>query len=159
MRADDEADYVEYVTARLPALQRTAYLLCGDAHQSDDIVQTTLTSLYRHWRRARAADNIDTYVHRMLGRVSLDEKRGRWSRVSLLAEAPEAMAAPGPSVEERDAVERLLVRLPYAQRAVLVLRFACDLSVEETAATLRCSAGNVKSLGRTPYPCTSAVTG
>ena len=40
---------------------------------------------------------------------------------------------------------RALERLPKGQRAVLVLRYFSDLSVEDTAAVLGCSTGNVKS--------------
>ncbi|GIG92923.1 SigE family RNA polymerase sigma factor [Plantactinospora endophytica] len=145
MRADGETEYVEYVTARLPALHRTAYLLCGDAHRADDIVQATITALYRHWRRARSVENLDGYVHRILVRKHLDEVRGPWARVRLMFETPDRPASPEASVEDRDTVHRLLGGLTGAQRAVLVLRFACDLSVQEVAAVLNTSTGNVKS--------------
>ncbi|MBE1492086.1 SigE family RNA polymerase sigma factor [Plantactinospora soyae] len=145
MRTDGENEYREYVTARLPALHRTAYLLCGDAHRADDIVQTTIIALYRHWRRARAADNIDAYVRRMLVRKYLDEQRGPWARVRLMFDPPDRPTVPNGSVEDRDVLSALLGELPAAQRAVLVLRFYSDLSVEEVAAVLRCSTGNVKS--------------
>src|SRR5262245_61536015 len=75
MKAEAEREYVEYVSARLAHLHRAAYLLCGDGHRADDIVQATLTALYRHWDRATAAQNIDAYVHRILVRRFLDEKR------------------------------------------------------------------------------------
>src|SRR5258708_678970 len=75
MDSDIDRDYVEYVSTRLPVLHRAAYLLCGDGHHADDIVQSTLLALYRHWRRARAADNTDAYVQRMLVRKFLDERR------------------------------------------------------------------------------------
>jgi RNA polymerase sigma-70 factor (sigma-E family) len=145
MRDDDEREYVEYVTARRAGLHWAAYLMCGDGHRADDIVQAAITSLYRKWHRARAADNIDAYVHRILVRKYLDEKRLGWSRVRLLPEAPDSEARPGASVEERDAVRAALARLPHTQRTVLVLRFACDMAVEDVAAVLRCSPSNVRS--------------
>ncbi|MET8836690.1 SigE family RNA polymerase sigma factor [Micromonospora sp. NPDC004540] len=145
MRAEDETEYVGYVTARLPVLHRTAYLLCGDAHQADDIVQTTLTKLYRHWRRAAGADNTDAYVRRMLVRTYLDDRRGGWSRIRLMSETPDRPVPGAPDIEDRQAVRDLLAGLPPTQRAVLTLRFACDLSVAEVAHLLRCSTGNVKS--------------
>jgi len=144
MNAGDEREYAAYVTARLPALHRAAYLLTGDAHRADDIVQATLTCLYVHWRRARAADNTDAYVHRMLTHQFLDEKRLAWSRV-LLGLAHRDRPAPAFPFEDHHLVHEALRKLPKGQRAVLVLRFLCDLSVEETASALRCSAGNVKS--------------
>ena len=58
MNPVDERDYVEYVSARLPVLRRAAYLLSGDRHRTDDVVQATTTELYRRWRRIRAVDNL-----------------------------------------------------------------------------------------------------
>jgi RNA polymerase sigma-70 factor (sigma-E family) len=145
MRSESEREYVEYVTARLPRLHRAAYLLCGDADRADDVVQATLTVLYVQWRRARAADNIDAYVHRMLVRRYFDEKRLAWSRVVLTSSLPDRPTSPPSTVEDREEVTAALGRVPRGQRAVLVLRFFCDLSVEETARALGCSTGNVKS--------------
>lgn len=145
MRPDLEREYVEYVRARLPRLHRTAYLLCADPFQADDIVQATLTALYVHWKRAAAADNLDGYVHRILVRRYLDERRRRWSRVLLGDRLPELPDPAGSGVEERDALLTALRALPKGQRAVVVLRYFGDLSVEATAEALGCSVGNVKS--------------
>jgi RNA polymerase sigma-70 factor (sigma-E family) len=145
MRGDDERQYLEYVTARQDVLRRAAYLMCGDGHRADDLVQNTITALYRNWHRARAADNIDAYVHRILVRKYLDDRRLAWSRVRLVADAPEAAASPAASVEDREVLRAALARLPRTQRTVLVLRFACDMSIQEVATVLRCSAGNVRS--------------
>lgn len=142
MRADHEREFVEYISARLPALRRTAYLLCGDGHRADDIVQSAAASLYRHWRRARSADSVDAYMHRVLVRKYLDEVR-RWSRISLTPSPPDR-AVPAETVEDRDALRIALAGLPRPQRTVLVLRFLCDLSVADTATILGCSQSNVK---------------
>ncbi|WP_067500959.1 SigE family RNA polymerase sigma factor [Actinoplanes sp. TFC3] len=147
MRPDQERDYIEYVTGRLARLHRTAYMLCGDAHRADDIVQTTLTALYTHWKRVATADNIDGYVHSILVRRYLDERRLRWSRVRL-GEVPVHAAVAGAAdhdIVERDALMTALRALPKGQRAVVVLRYFDDLSVEATAEALKCSVGNVKS--------------
>ena len=147
MRPDDEREYVEFVRARLARLHRAAYLLCGDGHRADDIVQATLTDLYVHWKRAAAADNLDGYVHRILVRRYLDDRRRPWSRVNLGDPAPESLPVDPAErgVEDRDELVTALRALPQGQRAVLVLRFLVDLSVEDTARALDCSAGNVKS--------------
>jgi RNA polymerase sigma-70 factor (sigma-E family) len=145
MEDDIDRDYVEYVSARLPVLHRAAYLLCGNGHHADDIVQSTLVALYRNWRRASAADNIDAYVQRMLARKYLDEGRLSWSRVRLLPRLPERGATPDTNVEVRDELVTALAQLPDGQRAMLVLRFMCDMSIEDVTAVMRCSAGNVKS--------------
>src|SRR5215475_5979265 len=104
MQPEPEGEFVEYVTARLPRLHRAAYLMCGDAHRADDIVQATLTTLYLSWRRARGADNLDGYVHRIMVRRFLDERRSRWARVVLGPGSPERSAPDGTDVEQRDEV-------------------------------------------------------
>lgn len=145
MRDEAEQEYVEYVTARVPALRRLAYVLTGDGHRADDLVQQTITTLYLKWHRAQAADNLDAYVRTMLVRTYVDEKRLAWSRVRLFREAPEAAARSDSGAEEREVLRLALRKLPRRQRAVVVLRFFYDLSVEDVAATLGCSTGTVKS--------------
>ncbi|GAA0931358.1 SigE family RNA polymerase sigma factor [Virgisporangium aurantiacum] len=138
-------DFAEYVSARTRAVHRSAYLLCGDRHRADDLVQATFVSLFLHWRRARRADNLDAYVHRILVRRYLDEKRLGWNRVRLMWTTPEPRPAdPGPS-DDRDLIMDALRRLPKGQRTVLVLRYFADLSVEDTADAMGCSPGTVKS--------------
>lgn len=88
---------------------------------------------------------MDGYVHRMLVREFLGQRRLRWSRVLLTDRLPDRPVPAGEEVENRDAVLAGLARLPARQRAVIVLRFFSDLSVAETAAALNCSSGNVKS--------------
>lgn len=58
MHSAMEQEYVEYVTARMPALRRLAYALCGDRHRADDIVQQAITRLYAHWGKANRADKL-----------------------------------------------------------------------------------------------------
>ncbi|NMO51035.1 SigE family RNA polymerase sigma factor [Actinoplanes sp. TBRC 11911] len=144
MRDEAEQEYVEYVTARVPALRRLAYVLTGDGHRADDLVQQTITTLYLKWHRAQAADNLDAYVRTMLVRTYVDEKRLAWSRVRLFRETPESVVEDR-GVEEREVLRLALRKLPRRQRAVVVLRFFYDLSVEDVAATLGCSTGTVKS--------------
>jgi RNA polymerase sigma-70 factor (sigma-E family) len=145
MRADDERDFVEYLSARMPALHRAAFLLCGDPHRADDVAQATATTLYRQWRRVRAADHPDAYVHRILVRKYLDEKRLHWARVRLMPAPPvEESTETATAVEDRDELRTALAGLPRAQRTALVLRFLCDLSVVDTAVAMRCSPSNVK---------------
>jgi RNA polymerase sigma-70 factor (sigma-E family) len=145
----DDSEYVEYVTARLPALRRLAYLLCGDEHRGDDLVQQTITNLYVHWQRARAAEHLDAYVRTMLVRAFIDEKRLAWARVRLFGAPPERPDRPPPvtepNVEDRHVLRTALSRLPRRQRAVLVLRYLYDLSVADAAAALGCSEGTIKS--------------
>lgn len=149
MRASDEQRYTEYVTARLPALRRTAFLLCGNEHRADDLVQVTITKLYVHWRRASAADSVDGYVRVMLVRTFLSEQRLGWARRVRLTGTPQDTPEPpvwsGPDVETRLVLRTALGRIAPKVRAVLVLRFLLDLPVAEVARVLGCSEGNVKS--------------
>lgn len=145
MRAAAEAEYTEYLRVRLPRLHRVAYLLCGDGHRAEDIVQAVALTLYVKWDRISRVDNIDAYVNRMLLREFLRGQRLAWARVVLTDRTPDRPARPAADVEERDAVLTALARLGPGQRAVLVFRYFCDLPVAEVAAVLGCSEGNVKS--------------
>jgi RNA polymerase sigma-70 factor (sigma-E family) len=141
-----EAEYVEYVTARMTALRRLAFLLCGgDDHRGDDLVQQTITRLYERWQRIRTVEHLDQYVRTMLVRSFLDERRSIWSRVQLFGALPDRRAAEESSVEDREVLRAALARVPRRQQAVLVLRFLCDQSVADVAAILGITEGTVKS--------------
>lgn len=142
----DVEGYREYVGARLEPLRRTAYLLCGDWHTADDLVSTALVKLLRHWRRVSTMDNPDAYLRRTLLRAWLDERRRPWRREAAWGEVPDAPARSATDgAADRLTILALLAELPPRRRAVLVLRYFCDLSVEETARELGCTTGTVKS--------------
>ena len=148
MRVDEQEAFREYVLARKATLLRTAYLLSGDWHRAEDIVSTAVMKLYTKWRKVAAAGNPDAYVRKMVVRVWLDETRRPWRRehpAEVLPELamPESVAEP--TAYKAD-LRRLLDLMPARQRAVLVLRFYDDLSVQQTADVLRCSEGAVKTL-------------
>jgi len=140
-----EQEYVEYVTARLPALRRLAFLLCGDEHRADDLVQQTITKLYVRWNRIRTVDHLDRYVRAMLTNAFINERRMPWAQVRLFRETPEAAAPADTGLEERTVLRAALAKVPRRQQAVLVLRFLHDMSVADVAETLGCSEGTVKS--------------
>ncbi len=144
MRRSDEDEYQEFVTSRLEPLRRTAYLLCRDWYLADDLVSITFTKLYRHWRRARAAENLDAYLRGMLTNTWLDEVRRPWRREAAVAELPETGRTDEPPTDKAE-VLRLLAALPPRQRAVVVLRFYCDLSIAQTAQLLGITESAVKS--------------
>lgn len=78
MTAQRHAECDEYVTVRLPALRRLAYLLCQNWHTADDLVQSAIVKVYMYWAKAAAADNIDAYVNTILVREFLREQRSSW---------------------------------------------------------------------------------
>lgn len=138
-----------YYTARADILRRTAYVLCGDWHLAEDLTQTAFTNLYRAWNRIERHDVLDQYARQVLLRAFLDQRRRPWRRE--VATAPESAQLDLARAEDRGAEERVvlrdaLLRLPRRRRAVLVLRFWADLSVEQVAEILGCPTGTVKSL-------------
>ncbi|WP_127501631.1 SigE family RNA polymerase sigma factor [Actinoplanes solisilvae] len=139
-------EYREYVGARLDSFRRAAFLLCGDWHLADDLVSTALIKLLRHWRRVSAMDDPDAYVRRVLLRCLLDERRRPWRREEFWEAPPDPVAAGvDEPVTDRMAILAVLDGLAPRQRAVIVLRYFYDLSVEQTATELECTTGTVKS--------------
>ena len=145
MTSQRDADYSEYVEFRLPALRRLALVLCQDRHRADDLVQQAIIRVYVHWAKASAAGNTDAYVNAILVREFLHERRSGWTRrVSVTDQVPEAPIL----TADRDGLMDLqaaVAALPRGQRATLVLRYYCDLNIDQTAAALGCSTGTVKS--------------
>jgi RNA polymerase sigma factor (sigma-70 family) len=146
VKADAEyAEYVAYVEGRLGWLRRVAFLLCQDEHVADDLVQVTVTKLFSYWPRARRADSLDAYVRTIMVRAFLRDRGSGWGRrVVLSAVVPDSMSASTDREAALDVRDALLA-VPPRQRATLVLRFYCDLDVEQAAVALGCSAGTVKS--------------
>ncbi len=140
-----EAGFTDYVTTRAGWLRKVAYLLCGDWHRADDLVQTAITRLYANWPRAARADNLDGYARRTLVNAFLAEQRTSWWRRVDLRGADHERPAPGSDVEAALDLRAALDRLPARQRATVVLRYFGDLPVADTARALGCSEGTVKS--------------
>lgn len=135
-----------FVTARSRALVRTAYVLTGDAHEAEDLLQTALYKAAKQWRRIEHAP--EPYVRRILYHESIS----RWRRLSKGTEIPSG-SVPDLAVKEADPDMRLtldaaLARLTRKQRTILVLRFFEDLSESQTATALGIRLGTVKSQTR-----------
>jgi RNA polymerase sigma-70 factor (sigma-E family) len=142
MRFADE--FVEFAEAASPRLRRTAFLLCGDWHTAEDLVQSALTKVFLAWRRIRRQDAAYAYATRTLINCYLADRRLKRPvevLTDLFPEVPTAGLAP----ETRLVVLAALAELPPRARAVVVLRYWTDLSVDEVAAMLNCSPGNVTS--------------
>lgn len=141
--ADLEESFSAYVAARRPALVRTAYLLCGDLHLAEDLVQSALVKAVAHWRR------IGDHPEPWLRKVMVNDHVSRWrrhrGREVLTDRVPDRTAEPG----EGDAdLLAALQQLAPRQRAVIVLRYYEDLTEVETARLLGVSVGTVKSQHR-----------
>jgi RNA polymerase sigma-70 factor (sigma-E family) len=143
-RAELDADFREWALARQAHLRRSAFLLCRDWHLAEDLTQTALAKLYAAWHRVSAGETRDAYARRVLYRTFVDETRRGYRREFPGADLPDS-AAPAVDSELRMTLLDAVGLLPPRGRAVIVLRFWEDLSVEDTAAALGCSTGTVKS--------------
>jgi RNA polymerase sigma-70 factor (sigma-E family) len=142
---DDSFD--DFVVNRGPALLRFAYLLTGDLHRAEDLVQEVLARVHQRWSRIERAEGAEFYVRTALVRQNISWWRRRSSRSEQpVAVVPDTGAA-GDGEQElaaRDEMWGLLATLPRKQRAVLVLRFYEDLPDDRIAALLGCSPVSVR---------------
>jgi RNA polymerase sigma-70 factor (sigma-E family) len=141
---DEREEFQEFAVAVQGHLRRSAYLLCGDWHQAEDIVQTAFTRIFKSWRRVRAADSPDAYARQVVYRCYVDTFRKKRVATVPLETVPEPVVETSPDTL-RDAVLEALALLAPGARAVVVLRFWEDMSVEQTASVLGISTGTVKS--------------
>ncbi|GAA0449889.1 DNA-directed RNA polymerase sigma-70 factor [Actinoplanes capillaceus] len=134
----------DFVSARGPALSRAAYLLTGDHHAAEDLVQSALARVLRHWRKVRDGDP-ESYVRRTMYHLQMSWWRRR--RVpERLAAVPPDRGGPDPhrTTALRMTLDQALDGLSPRQRAVLVLRYYEDMTEGQAAAMLGCSVGTVK---------------
>ncbi|MEU4217757.1 SigE family RNA polymerase sigma factor [Actinoplanes sp. NPDC026623] len=143
--SDRDAAFAEYFAARSGAMRGTAFLLCGDWHRAEDLVQAAFTKLYVHWNRVARHEALDPYVRKVLIRTFIDDGRRGWWRRERPQETPVDLPAAQAHTDDRVVLMRALAAVPARQRAVLVLRYWEDMSVEEAARALNCSPGTVKS--------------
>lgn len=142
--------FEEYVRARTPALSRVAYLLTGDHHLAEDLVQQALLRVAGRWPALVTRGDPDDYVRRVMYNQHVSWWRRRESPVVRGGEQPAAGTVPDPgdAVVAALAVRQALARLGSRQRAVLVLRYFEDLSESRTAEIMGISVGTVKSQAR-----------
>ena len=148
----EQNGFAEFVAPRRDSWVRAACLLTGDPHTAEDLVQTALVRVWPRWRRISARGNADAYVRTVLMNVFLTSvRKRRWREViadpgdAAVLDRHPATPASDDAVDLRLHLRHLLAGLAPGQRAVLVLRYYLDLSEAETAATLGCSVGTVKS--------------
>lgn len=143
---DVSESFDDYVRTRGARLVRAAYLLTGDRHVAEDIVQNALASMIVSWRRLRDVSNLDAYAYRSVVNAGRRWRRRRWTGEIPFAHVPAPVVDQDPDrFDGRSDVVAALRDLPPRQRSVLVLRYYADLTEAETAAILGCSVGTVKS--------------
>lgn len=139
-----DADFSAYLHSRQGTLLRIAYLLTGDAHTAEDVVQTAFAKLYLSWDKVHGS--LDAYARRIVVNEAHSVWRRPWRRREVSAEmVPEH--GHSPVYDEGRAAElwRAVSGLPKRQQAVIVLRYYEDLSEAEIAEVLEISPGTVKS--------------
>ena len=144
-----EDEYASFVRARSQALLRSAYLLTGDQHLAEDLVQEALARTHRAWFRLHETGNAEAYARRIMYHMQVSVWRRRKVAEVLPGDLPES--AHRPNLEDsgvivrRMTVERALRSLSPRQRAVVVLRYFEDRSEVEAADMLGVSVGTIKT--------------
>lgn len=148
-----DEEFSAFMVDAEPLLTRTAWLLCGDRHRAEELVQQTLVRTYVAWPRARAGDPL-AYARRTLANARIDMWRRRRREVLVAADDVPGQLASREGVDaaghahahaERDVLVRALTRLSPQRRRVVVLRYVLDLSEQQVAEDLNVSVGAVKS--------------
>jgi RNA polymerase sigma-70 factor (sigma-E family) len=141
-----DGEFREFMHARWPVMVRLAYGLTGDQGHAEDVAQAAFARAYASWPRVSRAGDPDAYVRQIV--VNENRNRFRKHRVTerLTDSPPEgATADVMREHDDRSVLIGALQRLGPRQRAVIVLRYWMDLTEVETAASLNCSVGTVKS--------------
>lgn len=133
-----------FVRARRPSLWRAAWLLTGDRHKADDLVQAALGRTYGRYEALADDHTFEAYVRTTIYRTYVSWWRRRWNAELPTETLPEQATAGQADAEAID-VARALSALPKMQRAVMVLRFLEDRTVAEVAELLGIAEGTVKA--------------
>ena len=144
-KVDGGPTFEEFVATRGRDLWRSAWLLTGDAHKAEDLVQTALMKCWRRWSSIANDGAVEAYVRRAMVTTYTDWWRRKWRSELPTADLPDGIDTAAYAVEERHDALAALAGLPRGQRAVLVLRFYDDLTVAQTAEILGVTEGTVKS--------------
>lgn len=147
MGSDDrEAEFTAYVRARQRRFVRFAYLLTGDPHSAEDLVQSAFAKVYRKWDSIHGSP--DAYVRQTI----INEHNSWWRRTWRHKEVTGSdlityadPAAPADRYADDD-LRTHIRNLPAQQRAAIILRYYEDLTEAQTAEVLGCAVGTVKSL-------------
>jgi RNA polymerase sigma-70 factor (sigma-E family) len=146
-RAEDGEEFHEFASARAGQLFRIAYLVSGDWHEAQDLVQTTLAKLFVAWHRVQRTESPDRYARKVLMNAYLSDRRRKWTGETPVADPalPIAVSA-GDDADLRLTLVAALRKLPPRSRAVVVLRYLDDHSIDAVAQALGVSPAAVKSL-------------
>ena len=118
------------------ALVRVAYLITGNHHVAEEVVQDAFLATVRSWSRVREPKS---YL-----RASVVNGARSWLRRRKL-ERGNARDRPEASLSSPDELSDVLGRLNPRQRAAVVLRYYAGLPDAEIAAALGCRTATVRT--------------
>jgi RNA polymerase sigma-70 factor (sigma-E family) len=143
-----EDGFAEFARSRWGRLVRLAYSLTLDVGRAEDLVQESLAKLWGKWPQVRDGAP-EAYVRQTIVNGAISASRRRWKGEEPHWELPEPPVPRGPlesdAIDQRDWLRRGLADLSMLQRAVVVLRYAEDMSERQVAETLGISTGSVKT--------------
>lgn len=143
VRADG---FDRFVADRAPGLFHAAWLLTGDAHHSEDLVQTALAKTYSRYAGFDDDRRFEAYVRTTMYRTFVSWwRRLSWRSEFATAAPPDGVAGPAADSAGSEDVRRALAELPRVQRAVIVLRYFEDRSTKQVAELLGMPPGTVTS--------------
>ena len=138
-----------FVRSRTSALLRSAYLLTGDQHLAEDLVQSALARTHRAWSRVHMTGNAEAYTRTAMYHLQISRWRRRRVIEAYRGDSPVDGVATQPDHAEltalRLSLRAALGQLTTRQRAVVVLRFFDDFSEAQAAETLGVTVGTIKS--------------
>ena len=140
----DGLRFEDFVSREQAGLLRLAVLLAGDRGHAEDLVQTALLKTYRHWDRVARGGDPTAYVRRVVVTTHTSWRR-RLSTGEQVVESLPERADPAAPREDDEELRAALRSLPPRMRAAVVLRYYADLSEQQTAAAMGCSASAVNT--------------
>jgi RNA polymerase sigma-70 factor, ECF subfamily len=140
----DEGDFEDFYAATFDRLVGQLFLVTGDLHDAEDVVQEALTRAAVRWPRLRDYDAPEAWVRRVAMNLASDGFRRARRRLAVAVRL-QADAGMRPTPPEEPALSDALRALPLTQRKVVVLHYLLDLPVDQVAAELAVPVGTVKS--------------
>lgn len=136
----------DLVANRATALNRAAFLLCGNTAEAEDLVQDALVRAFSRPLRSPAPAAAEAYVRAvMVNRfIDLTRRQARWQRAAPRARPEDTTPDAAEMVAVRADIAAALGELSARQRACVVLFYYEDLAVAQIADTLGCRDGTVK---------------
>jgi len=139
-------EFEELYTSAFGRLVGQLFLITGNLHEAEEVVQEAFTRAAGRWPRLRDYDQPEMWVRRVAINLATDGRRRARRRLAMLAQLDAEAAAVVPPISvDGLAVAAALAGLPRRHRQVVVLHYLLDLPVQEVARQLALPVGTVKS--------------